>query len=576
MAPADQINPSDSGPYVQEKAPSSDDQVKGYDNPAHTSSFKDANQDARPEERQLHRALKGRQISMIAIGGALGTGLIIGTGSGLANGGPASILISYTVVGFCCAAVMSALGEMSTYMPHPRGFAGHASRFVSPEFGVATGYNYLFKYLVVTANNVNACALVISYWISSSQASGGIWIAIITVLIIALNFGGPKWFGEVEFWLSLVKIVTMTGLIILLLVIDLGGSPTADRIGFRYFQDGLAFRSYPRTLGSKGMFLGFWSTMVTALFAYTGTELVGVTVGEAANPRKSVPSAIKKTFFRIAFFYVLGALLVGMVVPSNAPELLAANRRGTSAAASPFVVAIVRARIRILPDIINAAILIFCISAANSDQYIAARTLYGLAIDGKAPRIFRRVDRRGVPYVALCVTALFCALAFINLASGGAQTFSYLVASVTMFGGLTWICILISHIRFMKAMKAQGISRSTLPWRAPLQPYSSYMAVVFTSIVVFFKGWNSFLFAFNWRTFVTNYIGLPIFFLILIGWKLWHRTKIYKPDEVDLLTDVREFDEQDEFIWRMDEERAKAEVANAPVYKKAWVWVKNW
>jgi amino acid transporter len=162
---------------------------------------------------------------------------------------------------------MAALGEMSTYMPHPRGFAGHATRFVSDEFGVATGWNYLFKYLVVTANNVNAAALVVSYW---TDLSGGIWIAIVTVLIIALNFGGPKWFGEVEFWLSLVKIITMTGLIILLLVIDLGGSPTGDRIGFRYFQDGLAFRPYPRTSGDKGRFLGFWSTMVTALFAYTG------------------------------------------------------------------------------------------------------------------------------------------------------------------------------------------------------------------------------------------------------------------------------------------------------------------
>lgn len=264
MAHSEQI--SSEGPYAQEKASSSDDAVKGYN-----QEVSSAIDNQKPEERQLHRALKSRQISMIAIGGALGTGLIIGTGSGLANGGPASILISYSVMGLCCAAVMAALGEMSTYMPHPRGFAGHATRFVSDEFGVATGWNYLFKYLVVTANNVNAAALVVSYW---TDLSGGIWIAIVTVLIIALNFGGPKWFGEVEFWLSLVKIITMTGLIILLLVIDLGGSPTGDRIGFRYFQDGLAFRPYPRTSGDKGRFLGFWSTMVTALFAYTGKSVI--------------------------------------------------------------------------------------------------------------------------------------------------------------------------------------------------------------------------------------------------------------------------------------------------------------
>ncbi|PWY99665.1 putative DIP5-glutamate and aspartate permease [Testicularia cyperi] len=559
-------------PYSNDKSPS--DEIKGYGQDVASNNSNSLKETAQPQQQQLHRALKGRQISMIAIGGALGTGLIIGTGNGLANGGPASIFISYSIMGFCCAAVMAALGEMSTYMPHPRGFAGHASRFVSPEFGVATGYNYLFKYLVVTANNINAAALVISYW--RADLSGGIWIAIVSVLIIALNFGGPKWFGEIEFWLSLVKIITMTGLIILMLVIDLGGSPTGDRIGFRNWQDGLAFRPYPRTSGATGKFLGFWSTMVTALFAYTGTELVGVTVGEAANPRKNVPAAIKKTFFRIVFFYILGVLLVGMVVPSNSPLLLSANKKGTSAAASPFVVAIRIAQIKVLPDIVNAAILVFCISAANSDQYIATRTLYGLAIDGKAPAIFRRVNKRGVPWVANTVTALFCALAFINLASGGPATFSYLVGSVTMFGGLTWICILISHIHFMKAMKVQGMSRESLPWTAPCQPYASYIAVVFTSVVVFFKGWNVFLITFNWRSFISNYIGLPIFFMILLGWKLAFRTKFIPPSEVDLISGAREFDEADENEWKADEEKAAAEMAGAPFYKKTWIYLKNW
>lgn len=427
---------------------------------------------------------------------------------------------------------------------------------------------------MVTANNINAGALVISYW--NNSISGGVWIAIITVGIIFLNFAGIKWFGEFEFWLSLIKIITMTGLILLLLIIDLGGSPTGDRIGFRNWQDGKAFQEYPGTSGSVGRFLGFWNVMVVALFAYTGTELVGVTVGEASNPRKTVPSAIRKTFFRIVFFYVIGVLLVGMVVPSDDPELLAANKRGTSAAASPFVVAINIAQIRVLPSIINAAILIFTISAANSDQYIAARTLYGLALEGKAPAIFRKVNKRGVPYWALSVTALFCALAFINLASGGPQTFKYLTATVTIFGGLTWIGILIAHIQFMKAMKAQGMSRDSLPWKAPLQPFSSYFAVVFVSIVVFFKGWNAFLIKFDWRSFITNYIGLPIFFILMIGWKLWHKTKFIRPEDVDLKTGAREFDEADAEFWKQDEEKRAAEIREAPLTKKAWVYLKNW
>jgi amino acid transporter len=178
--------------------------------------------------------------------------------------------------------------------------------------------------------------------------------------------------------------------------------------------------------------------------------------------------------------------------------------------------------------------------------------------------------------VALSVTCLFCALAFINLASGGGKTFGYLVGSVTMFGGLTWICILISHIRFMQAMKAQGMSRDRLPWQAPLQPYASYIAVVFTSVVVFFKGWATFLHVFDWRTFITNYVGLPIFFLILVGWKLCFRTKIYKSTEVDLVSGVREFDDADELEWKVDEETLAAQLAGAPLYKKAWIYAKNW
>ncbi|KAN0065671.1 amino acid transporter [Thecaphora frezii] len=526
------------------------------------------------ENNGLKRELKGRHISMIAIGGALGTGLVIGTGAGLANAGPASLFIGYSIMGVMCAAVMSALGEMATYMPHPRGFAGHATRFVSPEFGVATGYVYLAKYLLVTANNINAFALVCAFW--TSGISGAVFIAIVTAVIIFFNFAGIRWFGELEFYLSFIKIITMTSLILLLLIIDLGGSPNGDRIGFRNWEDGKAFKAYPGFEGAKGRFLGFWSTLVVALFAYTGTELVGVTVGEAANPRKTVPSAIRKTFFRIVFFYIVGSLLVGMVVPASDPSLISANKRATSAAASPFVVAIQNAGIGVLPSIVNASLLVFTLSAANSDQYIAARTLYGLALDGQAPRIFRRVNKLGVPWVALSFTALFCSLAFINLASGGATTFGYLTAAVTIMGGLTWINILISHACFMRALKVQGVSRDKLPWKSPLQPYSTYVALVVVTIVVLTKGWSVFVHGFKWKSFITNYIGLPYMFIIMFGWKFWHRTRFWKPEEVDLVTGAREFDEADAQFWKADEEKLQAELREASFTKKVGIYIKNW
>ncbi|EPQ27447.1 uncharacterized protein PFL1_04985 [Pseudozyma flocculosa PF-1] len=555
----------------EKSAVGSDNKDSGFDNQHAATQY----QGQVAEQNGLKRDLKGRQISMIAIGGALGTGLVIGTGAGLKNAGPGSLFIGFCVMGAMCAAVMSALGEMSTFMPHPRGFAGHATRFVSPEFGFATGVNYLLKYWVITANQVNAFALIVSYW--RPDLSGGIFIAILWVFIVVLNTTGVKYFGEFEFWLSLFKIIVMVGLLLLLLIIDLGGSPTGDRIGFRNWQDGKAFSPYPG-FGDTSLarFLGFWSVMVTALFAYTGSELVAVTVGEASNPRKTVPAAIKKTFLRIIVFYIGGVLLIGMVVDSKTPLLLTATKKSTSAAASPFVVAINIAQIKVLPDIINAALLLFTVSAANSDLYIAARTLYGLALDGQAPRIFRRVDKRGIPYMALGLSSLFPALAFINLSSGGPKTFSYLVNTVTILGGTAWLTILTTHIFFMRAMKAQGRSRDSLPWQAPLQPYSTYVATFFVSLVLITKGWASFTHGFKVNDFITNYIGIPVFFILIVGWKLWHKTKVWKPEEVDLVSGAKEFDEADEQFWKQDEEKRAAMFKEASFKQKVGMYLKEW
>ncbi|CAD6982640.1 unnamed protein product, partial [Tilletia controversa] len=436
----------------------------------------------------LHRGLKARQLTMIAIGGAIGTGLVIGTGTGLAHGGPVSLFIGYFVMGIVCFGVLVAMGEMSAFLPHRKGFAGHASRFVDPAWGYAVGWCYLCKYLIITPSQLNASALLLSFW--RPDISPAIWVTMFLVLILLLNFAGVRWFGEIEFWLSFIKIVTLTGLIILGICIDLGASPSGDRIGFRNWKN-KPFAEYIHT-GSLGRFYGLWSVASTALYAYMGSELVGVATGEVKNPRVAMPKAIRTTFYRIAFFYILGVFVLGLIVPADDPRLLGANKQKATAAASPFVVAIEIAGIRILPAIINGALLIFTLSASNSDMYIASRTLYNLAADGNAPAIFKRCDRRGVPYVALITAACFCGLAFLNVSSGGAQTFKYFANTVTAFGALTWIGILSTQIRFRRGLKAQGVSLDILPYQAPFQPYLSWFAVIFTSVVLLFKGFDAF------------------------------------------------------------------------------------
>ncbi|KAG8933953.1 hypothetical protein FRC02_010888 [Tulasnella sp. 418] len=492
----------------------------------------------------LHRGLKARQISMIALGGAVGTGLIIGSGTGLRRGGPLGLLIGYSFVGFVCYLVMVSLGEMAAYLPHKKGFSGYASRFVDPALGFALGWNYLMKYLIVTPNNINAAGVVIRYWDTQAKVHIAVWMTIFIALIFIVNLLGVRVFGELEFWLSSIKVLALIGLILMGIIVDLGGNPKHDRIGFRYWKDPGVFSHYLKE-GGLGKFLGFWAVMTNALFAYMGTELIGVTVGEAENPRKNIPKAIKRTFWRILVFYIGGVFVIGLIVPSNDPNLFVATKAKTGAAASPFVVAATNFGIRGLNHVINGAILIFVMSAANSDLYIGSRTLYALAAEGKAPAIFKKVSKGGVPWPALLFCTAFCALVYLNTTSSAAQVFTYFVNLVTFFGATTWMCISLSHIRFMKALKVQGISRDQLPYKAPFQPWGSYFAFVVTAIITFFKGFDTFM-PWNHKNFITSYIGAPVFLAMWLGYKLYHKTKVIPLEDVDLISGKKAIDDEEE------------------------------
>lgn len=507
-----------------------------------------------PREISLQRGLQARQISMIALGGAVGTGLIIGSGTALSHGGPLGLFLGYSFVGFICYLVMIALAEMSAYLPHKKGFAGYATRFVDPALGFALGWNYLFKYLITTPNNVGAAGIVIQYWTLSVPIAA--WMVIFIVFIFLVNLLGVRFFGELEFWFSSIKVITLIGLILMGIIIDLGGNPKHDRLGFRYWRHPygpmstyLLDQVHNEHLA---IFLGFWSTLTNALFAYIGTELIGVTVGEAENPRKTIPKAIRRTFYRILVFYIGGVFVIGLVVPSNNNTLFIANKSKTGAAASPFVVATTLVGIRVLNHIINASILLFVLSAANSDLYIASRTLYGLAVERKAPRIFTRVNRLGVPWPSLILCTCFCAIVFLNVHSSSAKVFGWFVNLVSTFGAITWMCIAYSHIAFMRALKAHGMSRDELPYKAPLQPWGSWFALISTGIITLFKGFDTFI-PFTKDTFVTSYIAIPVFFILWLGYKFYYRTKTIPAAQVDLVTGKQQIDaEEADFITEQE------------------------
>ncbi|PHH89397.1 hypothetical protein CDD83_6155 [Cordyceps sp. RAO-2017] len=527
-------------------------------------------------ETSLHRGLKARHISMLALGGSLGTGLLISSGKALAQGGPGSLVISYVAVGLVVFCVLAALGEMTAYLPLHSGFAGYASRYCHPSLGFALGWTYLLKYIIVTPNQLTAASLVIGFWVPRERVNPGVFVAVFLVAIVCINFAPVRWYGEFEFWLSSFKVLVVIGLILFSLVIASGGGPGATGApGFRYWRDPGAFAELYAG-GALGRFIGFWSVLSTATFAYLGVELCALTAGEAQNPRKSIPKAIRLTFWRILIFYCLSIFLVSLCVPYNSKELAFANKSGSSTASgSPFVVAAKLAGVNTLSHILNACMaklmnnnnnnnnnsLVFVFSASVSDLYVGARTLYGLSSDRAAPAIFRRVNSWGIPYVALGTCAAFCLLAFMVVGDDARRVFVYFVNLTTIFGLCSWISILVTYLFFLRARRAQAIPDGAMPYRAPQGLAGTAVALAFCVLIALTKSFTVFIAhdgsRFDAREFVTAYLGIPIYLGLIFGHMWWTGSRRVRAADADFFTGKDIIDnEEAAFVERQEERRA--------------------
>ncbi|CDR38311.1 RHTO0S03e08130g1_1 [Rhodotorula toruloides] len=468
---------------------------------------------------------------MIALGGTIGTGLFVGAGGALATGGPLGIWLGYSIMGFTVGTMMVALGEMTTLYPV-------SARFLNPAAGFALGWNYWYSYAITLPTEITAAALVIQYW--RDDINVAVWITVFLVVICCFNFLGVRAYGEAEFWFSLMKIITILGLILLGIIITASGVPGTDPIGFRFWRNPGPFQQENGIPGSKGRFLAFWTVLVQAAFSYLGTEIVALTAGEAENPRRNVPKAIRRVFYRILFFYVIGTFIMGLIVSPNDPNLTNAN--GVNA--SPWVIAIKNAGIKGLPSVINTVVLLSAFSAGNSDLYASSRTLYGLACDGKAPAIFRRCTKNGLPIYCLILTALVGLLAYMNVSTGSTTAFNYLSNLSSITGVITWLCVCVSYIRFYHGAKAHGLDRNDFPYKAPLQPWASYWGAFFFFMVIIFNGYTVFLSG-QWSTanFIVSYITVVIFIVLFVFWKLFKRTKFVRIENMDFDTGRRELDQ---------------------------------
>lgn len=291
-------------------------------------------------------------------------------------------------------------------------------------------------------------------------------------------------------------------------------------------------------VGSAGRFLGLFSTLVNAAFSYGGVEMVAVAAGEAENPRKNIPKAVRRVFWRILFFYVFGTLAIGVLVPYNDDHLLRAREEGAPGAAqSPWVIAIDRAGIKGLPHIINAVILTSASSSANAFLYTGSRYLFAMAQLGQAPSFLLKCTKRGVPIWCVSITASVSLLTFMTVSAGGSNVFNWFANIVTIANLFTWATICYASTKFTAALKAQGVDRNTLPMKAVGNPYSAWAALIFFGIIIIFNGFFVFTTG-RWdtQTFICSYIGIPIYFGLYFIWKFAKKTKLRKPETIDLFT----------------------------------------
>ncbi|KAL5114790.1 hypothetical protein ACEQ8H_007352 [Pleosporales sp. CAS-2024a] len=502
------------------------------------------------DQNELKKSLKGRHMQMIAIGGAIGSGLFIGSAGSFTTGGPASVILGFTIIGIMIYLMMQALAELAVMYPINGAFTMYICRFIDPSWGFACGWQYAISWLTVLPFEISAACNIIHYWPGSHGINNAAWITPLLLALVAIQFFGVRGYGEVEYVLSIIKILACLGFMILGIIIDTGGVPTDTRgyIGNKYYN----IPGYTKD-GFLNGFHGFCGVFVNAAFAYTGTELTGLAAAETANPRKEIPKASKQVIYRIMIFYVVNLALVGLVVPVNNAALN--GSAGASSLHSPFVIAIQLAGIKVLPGIFNAIILIAVMSVANSCTFGSTRTMQALAANGMGPKFTAYVDSKGRPMAVIIIQLLFGLLAYINLAPSGGVIFNWLLSLSGITVLFVFGSIAIAHIRFRSAWKLQGHSLDEIPYRAAFGIWGSWVcfAICLLALIAQFYvavwpvGGSSGGPRLRAENFFESYMAAPFLILLYLMWKMysWFKYPSHRPlwiatKDIDIYTGMRE------------------------------------
>ncbi|KAM9936699.1 hypothetical protein OXX80_003757 [Metschnikowia pulcherrima] len=509
----------------------------------------------RESSNHLQRSLRGRHVQLLGIGATIGSALFVAIGKGLQYG-PLNLFLGFLVWSIPILFITVSTAEMVTYLPITSPFVRMAGRCCDSALEVMTAWNFWFlccaqiPFEVVTVNSI------IHYW--RDDYSAGIPLAVQVVLYFLINIFGVAIYGEVEFWLSLGKVVLASGLILFTFITMVGGNPQHDAFGFRYWRDpGPMFTAYHD--GALGRFQGFLACLIRATFTFAGPEYISLVASETINPRKTLPSAYKQVFIRLSLFFLGGALCVGILVPYNDPLLL--KTLGTTApgaGGSPYVIAMQNMGIQVLPDIVNILLVTAAFSAGNSYTYCSSRTLYGFALDGYAPRFLTATTKSGIPMYCVLISLCWSLISFLQLGEGSAVVLNWIINLITSCQLINFTILCFVYVFFYRALKAQGIDRQTLPFVGWYQPWLAIIGGSLTFIMIFVGTYETFLPG-QWSvsSFLFSYLMIFIDIAIFVFYKVVFRSKWKKPEEVDLITGLKEVEQHEEMYYAQLEARHK-------------------
>ncbi len=436
-------------------------------------------------------------------------------------------MAAYLAISIMVYFLMTSLGEMATYLPVSGSFSTYATRFVDPSLGFALGWNYWYNWAITVAVELAAGALIMKYWFPDSSSL--LWSALFLALMFGLNYLSVKGYGESEYWFSLIKVATVVIFIVvgLLMIVGIMGG---EAVGFTNFTVGDA--------PFNGGFMAMLGVFMIAGFSFQGTELVGIAAGESEDPKKNVPRAIKQVFWRILLFYILAIFVIGLLIPYTDPNLV--NGSLENIAVSPFTLVFEKAGLAFAASVMNAVILTSVLSAGNSGMYASTRMLWVLAKEGKAPKCFAKVNSRGIPVNALLLTSFVGMFAFLASLFGEGTVYTWLLNASGMSGFIAWLGIAISHYRFRKAYVAQGYDLNDLPYKAKWFPFGPIFAFILCLIVILGQNYSAFTGdQIDWNGVLVSYIGLPLFLIVWLTYKVVKKTKVVPLKECNLSMEER-------------------------------------